>query len=101
MPTNDLKAPYGSFVSNHKPDSGDPEVSVCSTSPGATCYIEFTNGNNVKRLEPQTVSGEGSTYWSWNASLLGQGTWKITATATLNGTTKSTTDQLTIEVRQK
>src|SRR6202011_3279223 len=40
-----LVTPYGTFVSNHHPTlSGSPgpsEESVCNTTPGATCYIEF------------------------------------------------------------
>lgn len=98
--TNDLTAPYGSFVSNHHPSSqSDIEESVCTTSPGAECYIEFTNGTTIKKLPAKIIDSTGSTYWIWKPSDIGVGTWKVTAIASLDGKTKSTTDQLSLEIK--
>ncbi len=96
---NTLIAPYGSFVSNHHPGSSDQELSVCTTSPGATCYIQFTNGQSVKKLDSQTVSGDGTAYWSWNIKTLSPGTWTISAVASFGSQIKTTNDQLTLEVQ--
>lgn len=99
-----LIAPYGSFVSNHSPSlSASPptkELSSCSTSVGASCHIEFTQGNVTRKLESRTVDNSGTVSWLWDVSQAGltAGTWKVTAVASLNGQTKSTTDQLTLEV---
>lgn len=89
--------PTGPFVSNHTPgQNGSPttEISNCNTTPGATCFIEFTNGSTTKQLAPQATDGNGSTSWSWDIGSAGltSGSWKITAIATLNGKTSSASD---------
>lgn len=101
-----LTEPYGSFVSNHKPNlSGSPapsqELSTCSTTPGAKCYIQFTKDGVVKTLPAQTVGSDGSTSWTWDVKEAGLtvGNWEITAIATLSDQTKSTKDDLSLEVR--
>jgi hypothetical protein len=100
---NSLAAPYGSFVSNHKPGqngSNLTELSQCTTTPGATCYIKFTQNGVERTLPQQTVNSDGTTFWEWNinnAGLTG-GQWTITAIASFNGQIKSTTDQLPLEV---
>jgi len=97
--------PTGTFVSNHRPGVGSPtlEVSVCNTTVGATCYIEFSMGSNVRRLSSQIVGASGSVIWQWDAGSastgLTIGSWSISAIATLNGQTRSSTDQLSMEIK--
>jgi hypothetical protein len=95
-----LQAPYGTFVSNHHPDANTSEESVCSSTPGASCVIKFTQGNVVKTLSAQAVDGTGTTYWSWNVKQAGltSGSWTVAAIANLNGQTKSTQDSLALEI---
>lgn len=93
-----LIAPWGNFVSNHSPGQGGSpttETSVCNTTPGASCYIKFTNGDKTRTLDTKTTDANGSTAWSWNISDAGfsSGSWQITAIATLNGQAKLSTDQ--------
>ncbi|MGA3150562.1 MAG: hypothetical protein ABSD10_03055 [Candidatus Saccharimonadales bacterium] len=101
----ELAAPYGTLVSNHRPNLGgspapSQEQSVCNTTVGATCYIEFTQGSTVKKLDAQTVDSTGTAIWTWDVSQAGfsQGTWQITAVATLGGQTKTTADPTPLEV---
>lgn len=106
-----LIAPYGDFVSNHNPgapdQSGNPtptsETSVCETTPGASCYIRFTNSNGqTTQLPSQTTGSDGSTSWSWDVKKdanLTKGAWRITAVATLSGQTKSTSDSAELTVQ--
>ena len=102
-----LVAPSGTFVSNHRPSlsgaGGVPsgEQSVCNTTPGANCTITFTNGGIIKTLAAQVVSSGGFTSWTWDVKQAGltQGSWQITATATLNGQSQSTNDSLALEVQ--
>lgn len=99
-------APYGNFVSNHSPNlDGSPNpssiTSACITSPGASCRIEFTNGEGVvKELKDQTTNSSGETSWVWDAKQAGftPGSWKVKAIATLNGQTTSTEDVQSFEV---
>lgn len=101
-----LDPPSGTFVSNHHPNlSGSPtpseEVSVCNGTPGSSCTITFTKDKTVKKLAPQVIDGSGSTYWSWDVNEAGftPGSWQITASASLNGQSKSTQDALALEVQ--
>lgn len=98
-----LYSPYGDFVSNHMPGAnGTPtgEVSVCSTTPGAKCYIKFTKSDGTtSQLPTQTVGTDGSTQWSWNANILSAGDWSITAVASLNGQTKTTQDPTPLSIK--
>ena len=105
--TVELKAPNGSFVSNHKPslggnDSPSSEQSMCNTTPGATCEIVFTNGSDTKILSAQTADSSGVVYWNWDVknAHFSVGSWKITAIAKLNDKTLSTSDQLNLDVQQ-
>jgi len=98
-----LVAPFGSFVSNHYPGkNGSPttEQSVCNTTAGATCYLQFTKDGVTKKLDAKVADSSGSAFWEWNVKDAGftAGSWQITAVATLNGQTKSTTDQINLEV---
>jgi hypothetical protein len=100
-----LKEPFGDFVSNHHPNlSGSPapseEASVCNTTPGATCYIKFTQGSVTTKLPAQKTDSSGAAYWSWDVKKAGltKGDWYIEAVATLNGQTKSTKDQLNLSI---
>jgi hypothetical protein len=102
-----LIAPFGTFVSNHKPgQNGAPtsEQSICNTTPGASCFIQFTNGSVVKILAPQVAGSDGSTFWSWDskdASSIGltPGSWKVSAVASLNGQTKTSDDSIPLEIQ--
>lgn len=96
--------PTGQFVSNHKPGAnGSPtsEESVCSTTPGATCYIEFTMGSTVKKLNAETADANGSAYWNWDVGNAGftSGSWQVTAVATDNGKSASANDATPLEVQ--
>jgi len=100
-------APYGDFVSNHHPNLGGKPapsnmVSVCNTTPGATCYIAFTKDGVVKKLDPQTTDGNGAAYWRWDVkdADLTSGTWEVKAVANLNNKTVSVTDAQKLEVQQ-
>lgn len=99
-----LNAPWGNFVSNHSPGKdGAPtsEVSTCNTTPGATCTVQFIKGGVSRNLETKTTDSNGSVSWSWDIkdANLSSGKWQITAVATLNGQSKSTSDQLSLEVQ--
>lgn len=100
-----LVAPTGTFVSNHNPgQNGSPltEVSVCNSTPGATCQILFTSGNSTTSLPAQVTDRSGSTYWNnWTPAGIGltPGSWQVKATATLGSQTLSTTDQMKLVVQ--
>lgn len=90
-----LEAPFGSFVSNNNPSlsnsSQSYELSSCETTPGATCYIKFTNAQGQNIILPsQVVDSQGVTSWGWNVNTKGftVGTWSVTAIASLNGQDK-------------
>lgn len=99
-------APYGNFVSNHSPNlDGKPAPSsiesVCNTSPGARCRLEFTNKDGVvKNLEARTADSSGGAFWSWDINQAGLtvGTWKIKAIAEMNNQTKVTESTQNLEV---
>lgn len=93
--------PTGDFVSNHHPDGTVAEVSVCNTTPGASCYIEFTNGSTVKKLEEQQTDGKGAVYWYWSIGSAGlsSGSWTVTAVAVLNGQTAKVADPMTLVIK--
>lgn len=98
-----LSQPSGNYVSNHKPSlSSQPdEQSVCNTSPGATCRIEFSQNAVTKTLPAKTADKSGAVYWSWKLQDLGlsEGTWQITVKASLNDQIKTAQDPLALEVR--
>jgi hypothetical protein len=101
-----LITPYGTFVSNHKPSlSGNSapssEVSVCITTPGASCTIVFTKEGVTKQLEAKTADSSGSVYWEWDVKEAGfiEGKWTIEAKASSAGQNKTATDDLGLEVR--
>jgi hypothetical protein len=98
-----LVSPSGNFVSNHKPgQNGAPnsETSVCDTTPGASCYIQFTNNDTTKKLDAQTASADGVAIWYWNVKDAGfsAGSWKVSAVATFNGQTQTSNDVVTLEI---
>lgn len=91
------------FVNNHHPSLSKSATmaSSCTTTPGATCVISFTNGSTApKSLAAQTTDRGGSAYWDWKLQDIGltPGSWRITATATLNGQSKTATDAINLEV---
>lgn len=102
--SSDLAAPSGTFVSNHSPSLSDTsrsqETSVCITTPGASCSIQFTYNGTTKTLDAKTADTNGAASWDWTPGSLGltQGSWTIKATATQGTTTKSSQDSLTLNV---
>jgi len=90
-------------VSNHQPGTnGTPfdETSVCNTSPGAQCYIKFTQGEIVKALTERKADSNGSVSWSWNAkTLLGSGKWLVSAVSSLNDKNLITNDPTPLEIQ--
>ncbi len=100
-----LEPPFGTFVSNHRPgQNGSPtaEQSVCNTTPGATCDIQFTNASGItKSLGAEVADANCTTYWSWNINggTLAPGSWHITAVVKLNGQTKTAADPTQLEVQ--
>jgi hypothetical protein len=102
-----LIAPTGNYVSNHGLNGSSvtynsQESSSCSTTPGATCQITFTqNGAQPKQLPAEQTDEGGITYWNnWTPASIGltSGSWQIEAIATLNGQTKTATDALDLVV---
>ena len=100
-----VKAPSGTFVSNHRPNlDGDPAPSsinsVCSTSVGAKCEIRFSKDGVVKNLEGKVVGDDGFVSWDWTVQDLNLtvGTWQIEAFAQLGENSASTKDQIPLEV---
>lgn len=99
-------APTGEFISNHHPNlSGNPapntETSTCTTTPGASCSITFTNGGVVKSLPAQQTNANGTTVWTdWSLQSIGltQGTWQTRAVATSNGKQASAADAMDLVV---
>lgn len=96
--------PSGNFISNHHPGQNSPtvETSVCNTTPGAICYIEFTQGNDTLKLQAGTADSNGSVYWNnWdiNNYSFNKGQWSITAVATLNGQTATATDATPLTIQ--
>lgn len=106
--STELITPSGSFVSDHHPNlSGSPApntiTSVCNTTPGASCQITFTMDGVTKSLHAQTADSGGSTYWSnWKLQDVGltAGSWKVQATASLNGQTKTASDAMALVVSE-
>ncbi|MDL2363300.1 MAG: hypothetical protein QFB86_02890 [Patescibacteria group bacterium] len=103
-PNNELSAPYGSFVSNHKPGqngSNLTELSQCTTTPGATCLIKFTQGDVVKTLSPKLTASDGTVFWEWNVKDAGltDGKWVVSAVAMLSDQSKTTTDAIELEIQ--
>lgn len=97
--------PYGTFVSNHRPNlSGSPapnqENSVCQTTPGVTCEIRFTKDGETKTLGPSKVGSDGFVSWDWKLQDIGltQGTWQIQAVARNGTKTATATDPAALEV---
>lgn len=98
--------PTGDFISNHSPNlSGSPAPSsvqsVCNTSPGAMCRIEFTNSDGiVKTLAAQKTDTNGATYWNWDVKTAGftVGTWTIKVIAELHGQTTTATEAQALKV---
>ena len=96
-----LIAPSGNFVSSHtNVPANATEQSVCTTTPGASCTITFTQNGVTKSLTAQTTDKGGSTYWTWTPQSIGltAGSWTITATATLSGQTQSANDATPLKV---
>lgn len=101
--TTVLIAPFGNFVSSHHVTMGTPITSVCNTTSGATCVINFILNGVTKSLTTEMTDSTGAVYWnSWTPKSIGlsAGSWQIQATAILNNKTKTATDALNLEVSQ-
>lgn len=98
--TAELSTPSGNFVSSHNVQSNSNMESICITTPGAKCSINFNSGSTSKTLNEKTANSEGVVSWYWQPSKIGinGGKWTITATATLNGATKQDSDPMKLEV---
>lgn len=101
--STELLSPYGALISNHRPGQNGSdliEVSQCITTPGASCYLKFSKDGVVKTLPLKSTDSTGSVFWQWSVKDAGltSGNWSITAVATLGSQTKSTTDQISLEV---
>jgi hypothetical protein len=94
------RAPSGNFVSNHKAGPLAQELSLCTTTPGATCSITFTNGSTTKTLEKKQTDNSGGAFWNWTPQSLGlaAGSWQVTAAATLNNQSVTTPDPKPLEI---
>jgi hypothetical protein len=98
-----LIEPSGTFVSAHNVPTSVSLASVCNTTPGATCKIDFTKDGVIKELPSETTDGGGSAYWnSWTPASLGltSGNWQITAIAQLGTQTKTSVDALPLKVSE-
>lgn len=98
-----LIAPFGNFVSSHHVTMSTPIASVCNTTSGATCVINFVSNNVTKSLTTEMADSTGAAYWSnWTPKSinLNIGSWHIQAVATLNGQIKTANDALNLEVSQ-
>jgi len=98
-----LITPNGDFVSAHDVSLNDPITSVCNTTPGASCQINFTNGDITKSLQSQIADSGGAVYWNrWTAQSIGitAGTWTIQAVSKLNTQTETANDATLLEVSQ-
>jgi len=109
-PNADVKliAPTGTFVSHHRPSvsgSGGPSdmFSSCTVeTPGASCFIRFTQGTTVKQLEKKKVGAEDDTAtWQWNINNVGlaPGDWVIEAVASYGDQELVTKDALPLQVK--
>lgn len=105
-PSAPLQDPYGSFVSNHRPNLGGSPApnemqSICNTTPGASCEIIFSKDGIIKKLPAQTTDKAGAAYWTWKLQAVGltEGVWKVEAKATLNGQSKTAADPVALEVK--
>lgn len=101
-----LKAPSGTFVSSHtlalkNKVIPSTELSVCNTTPGATCEINLVKGNDTRILSAQIADINGNVYWNWdvNSAGLSVGKWTINVVAKLAGSSLTTTDQLSLDVQ--
>lgn len=101
-PEATLEPPTGTFVSAHKIslNTNPPLQSTCETTPKASCYITFTNGSKVVKLNQQTTDDGGAAYWTWKPKDVGltTGSWKVQAVAQLGSKTLTADDSLKLEI---
>lgn len=104
--SKNVLTPSGAFVSNHRPSlSGSAEQrqeqSVCYTTAGISCYIEFTKNGEKRTLPTKTTDSSGYAYWTWDVKDSGfsSGSWQIKAAAGSGDQTKTATDSLALEVQ--
>jgi cytoskeletal protein RodZ len=100
-PQTSLDTPTGNFVSSHKVSSSTNTLeSICTTTTGATCEITFRKGDTILTLGKKDVNNSGTATWIWTPGsiALTNGSWEITATATLGDKTSTAIDPLKLDV---
>lgn len=103
--TAPLLTPTGPFISSHHQSLSQDSLinSVCNTTSGAICEIDFTQGSVTKSLPAQMTDAGGATYWNgWKLADidLTTGDWQITAKATLGTQTQTASDAIVLTVTQ-
>jgi uncharacterized protein YneF (UPF0154 family) len=96
-----VSAPEGNFVSSHKINSLSSTIeSVCRTTKGASCEITFVQSGVTKSLGKKTADSNGTATWIWTPGAVGlsNGSWEITASATLNSSTQTSKDPMNLEI---
>jgi hypothetical protein len=94
-----LTAPSGTFVNLYNASADTQMNSICDTTSGATCQIIFTKGSLSIALPAKTTDNYGGATWAWTPGQigLGNGSWHVTAKATL-GSQAKTTDNGSLEL---
>lgn len=101
---DELVSPHGNFVSSHKVSLSamkDAKLeSICNTTPGASCIIEFKKDGVTRALSTRTANNNGNVTWNWSPQEIniGQGSWKIVVTAQFAGRSTTVTDLQNLEV---
>jgi len=97
--TKTLTAPSGTFANLYDATADTQMNSICSTTPGATCQIIFTKGGVSIALPVKIADSSSSATWAWTPGQIGlsNGSWHVTAKATLGSQTK-TTDNGSLEL---
>ena len=106
-PSGGPQAPSGSFVSAYTASMNTNLTSSCSSTPAATCQIIFNKDGVTKSLPSQVVMDSdkldtAGTSWSWTPNSIGltAGSWSVSATATLNGQSKTTQSSVQLVISQ-
>jgi len=100
--SSNILMPQGNFVSSHNVSLGSTVESVCVTTKGAVCEINYTQNGTTKSLGKKTVDNNGSVTWLWTPESINLtvGSWEISATSSLNGLQSTAKDPLSLEVGQ-
>ena len=82
------------FVSSHNAMLNGDVESICVTTLGATCYINFTSGQSSHSLDAKQANSDGVVAWIWTPKSVGlsTGEWKVSAITKLNGQSETKVD---------